>query len=344
MSFARAQTWVANWRDFDADGRAYFRYGIVVGPPSSPAAARQPVPPDCGYDRLRDLAEAALPELVGLLGYLECEIITLGRVTPDTLREALYPKRTVAVVAPIKARDRSEEKVTDDSGGDWTRLTDVLRASVACDSLDEVRRAISTIESAGLPYARPPKDRFEKPLKNGYRDFQANYVLPCGLVCEVQFHLKNLLISREEGAYPYHFERTPPADLTAQERSDADATERSRRDANYREATRQGVGRPCKRGERADLTRCVPASPEPTEERPAPKSLGDIPTRDLLAASGRDLLLHLLARPRLRRHIAALLSVFRPKLGDAEREELVGRLVQFANEFLVKRIRNLDDV
>jgi hypothetical protein len=224
-------------------------------------------------------AALALPEMLAVLAPLNAKTVTLDRVTPDTLREALYPKGTTVIVAPLKKRKRSEEKVTGDYGGDWTRLTDVLRASVACDSEPEMREAIRTLELSGAKYAREPKDRYAHPLRNGYRDFQANYVLPSGFICEVQFHLKGLMTAREEGAFPYHFERTPKTDLTTQERQDADATERSRQDANYRESSKPKTqtkeqGAPCEQGETAAKTGCIPEEGGGTKKPAAPSVRG----------------------------------------------------------------------
>jgi len=85
------------------------------------------------------------------------------------------------LVAPLKKRGRSEEKVKNDYDGDWTRLTDMLRASVACDSEAELRAAVGRLDAAKL--ARPMKDRFAAPLPNGYRDVLTNVRLPGGDDC-----------------------------------------------------------------------------------------------------------------------------------------------------------------
>jgi hypothetical protein len=116
-SFATVPDWLEAWHDEDKDGRSYVQYGVAVGPPIQ--TVRQPVDPGCGYDHLLSLCMAALPEMLQLLGVLECDTIQLDRVTPDTLREALYPMGTNVLIAPMKKRQRSEEKVENDYDGDW---------------------------------------------------------------------------------------------------------------------------------------------------------------------------------------------------------------------------------
>lgn len=196
---------------------------------------RQPVPFDAGYETLCQLAEQSLPFFQEILSNLDCEIVQLKRITPDTLREAFSPPGLCVIIAPLKSEKRSNEKVIEEYDGDWSRLVDILRASVADDKEREVREAIRRLEESGAVYARPPKDRFTNPLSNGYRDFLANYILPNGFVVEIQFHLKALLVAREEGNNSYHLERSR-RDITPRERYDVESQGRQRMDAEFRES------------------------------------------------------------------------------------------------------------
>jgi len=56
-----------------------------------------------------------------------------------------------------------------------------------------------------------------------------------GMIAEIQFHLKALLIAREEGVSGFHIERGE-SDLTAAERRDVDAVEAARLEAAFRES------------------------------------------------------------------------------------------------------------
>jgi len=195
----------------------------------------QPVSPSAGYPALKTLAEASTPLFRQLLSVLDCESVDLPRVTPDTLREALSPPGPIVLYVPLKEEKRATEKVNDDYGGDWSQLTDMLRATVAADKERDLRAAIQELEASGAVYARPPKDRLSNPLPNGYRDFLANYTLPNGFVAEVQFQLKGPLVARQEDAANYHLRRSR-RDLTDQERHDVERQGRGRADAEYRES------------------------------------------------------------------------------------------------------------
>src|SRR5262249_14820887 len=105
------------------------------------------------------------------------------------------------LIGPPKEQARAEEKVAVDYDGDWSRLLDPVRATVACNRLGEVnryaRRLVKIAQAAGGEVARAPKDRFRHPKDNGYRDLLYNIRLPGGVIAEVQFHLKPMLLARE---------------------------------------------------------------------------------------------------------------------------------------------------
>lgn len=111
-------------------------------------------------------------------------------------------------IAPVKSAKRSAEKVELDYGGDWSKLVDPVRASIAVDSYDELGAALEALQASGMKLARKPKDRFAKPTPVGYRDALLNVTLPNGLVGELQLHVKAMLIAKAEGHHHYETERT----------------------------------------------------------------------------------------------------------------------------------------
>jgi hypothetical protein len=110
------------------------------------------------------------------------------------------------LMAPLKSAKRSEEKVKADYDGDWSRLTDVVRASLAVDTFDELQQVLGKLRQSGLHLAKAPKDRFAKPLPVGYRDVLLNVTLPNGHVGELQVHVKPMLATKELVAHHFYEE------------------------------------------------------------------------------------------------------------------------------------------
>jgi len=109
----------------------------------------------------------------------------------------------IIVIGPVKKKHRVEEKVEKDYDGDWSRVGDLVRSTVALDSMDQVEEVMDKLRASGLKLARPPKDRFANPTDAGYRDLMMNVVYPNGHIGELQIHLKPILKAKEEahGAY-----------------------------------------------------------------------------------------------------------------------------------------------
>jgi hypothetical protein len=98
------------------------------------------------------------------------------------------------VIGPMKDQARSKEKVDADYGGDWSKLGDAVRASVAVDSMDQIHDVMDKLRKSGLKLARRPTDRFEKPNSDThYRDLLMNVEYPNGHIGELQIHLKPVL-------------------------------------------------------------------------------------------------------------------------------------------------------
>lgn len=155
----------------------------------------------------------------------------------------------VIVIGPMKKRDRSQEKVEADYGGDWSRLGDVVRASVAVDSFDDLEGVMAQLKKSGLKLARQPKNRFENPTEAGYRDMSLAVEYPNGHVGELQLHLKPILKAKDEGHKFYEEVRSIEAqakkegreDMTPEEKKAVDEANRQMREL-YDQAWKKATG------------------------------------------------------------------------------------------------------
>jgi hypothetical protein len=109
----------------------------------------------------------------------------------------------ILITAPPKGEKRAKEKVEADYGGDWSRLTDAVRATIAVDTFDEVGKVMDTLRASGMQLAKKPKDRFQKPTPVGYRDIMMNVKYPNGHIGELQVHIKSMLKVKEIGHKMY---------------------------------------------------------------------------------------------------------------------------------------------
>lgn len=144
----------------------------------------------------------------------------------------------IIVIGGMKKKERAGEKVESDYGGDWSRLGDIVRSSVAVDSMGDLKNVVSELKKSGLKLARKPKDRFENPTEAGYRDIIMNVVHKNGHVGEIQLHLKPILKAKSAGHKFYEEVRSIEAkakkegrtDMTPEERSIVDAANQKMKD------------------------------------------------------------------------------------------------------------------
>lgn len=106
-------------------------------------------------------------------------------------------------VAPLKGMERAREKVENKYKGDWSRLCDVVRASIAVDTLDDLKSLMGKLKAGGLQLAASPDDRFHTPTSVGYADVNMNVKLSNGLIGELQLHVKPMLDAKRAGHKPY---------------------------------------------------------------------------------------------------------------------------------------------
>lgn len=197
-------------------------------------AAKQPVAPDAGYSALAQKGQAGNHELQQFLDFghgvgsqLGYETIEPGKYTEEQIAKRLEQPGGVVMLAPVKGEKRSVEKVTADYGGDWSKLLDIARATIAVDTVDEVHQVIDKLRQNGVKWAKAPKDRFTKPPdQTGYRDILTNVVMPNGVVAELQIHLKPMLVAKAAGHHQYETMRSIDSRIKIENR-DMNAEEES---------------------------------------------------------------------------------------------------------------------
>jgi len=74
--------------------------------------------------------------------------------------------------------------------------------------MGHIKQAIEHMKAAGLEIAQKPKNRFEKPTAEGYRDLMTFVKLPNGMVAELQLHVKEMTLAKEKGHKDYEVTRT----------------------------------------------------------------------------------------------------------------------------------------
>lgn len=95
----------------------------------------------------------------------------------------------------IKSKARATEKINKDLGGDWTRLTDICRATLVTTDDDhrcDMERLVKVYEAI-KPKVVFTKNKFGWPMPSGYMDFNLLVNIETTaqrkMVCEVQLHL-----------------------------------------------------------------------------------------------------------------------------------------------------------
>jgi hypothetical protein len=101
-------------------------------------------------------------------------------------------------------------KVTDELGGNAAQLRDVLRATVAYETVRETRVGAATLmDQFGKNIVRV-KDRIATPLASGYRDLLMNVRLKSGLISEIQFVSRDVLDTKMHAGHRIYEELRRP--------------------------------------------------------------------------------------------------------------------------------------
>ena len=125
---------------------------------------------------------------------------TVRELADDLGGEAMFPPG-------LKGRERAVEKVMAKYGGDFAALTDLSRATLAFDKLEDVYGALAQLEKRGLKIVRL-NDRFLRPTAEGYRDIITNVRMPNGHVAELQLHVKGITKAKDASHALYEQQRT----------------------------------------------------------------------------------------------------------------------------------------
>lgn len=157
----------------------------------------------------------------------------------------LSVKGPIVQIGPLKKKKRLLEKV-EAEGADVSAALDLVRATVAVDTLDEIPTIIRQLRDMGIVFARKPKNRFSNPTALGYRDLMFNITYPNGHIGELQVNLKPMLIAKSSGHLLYEKVREIEArkkldgnsDLTPEEQQIVDEANAASKSL-YEEAWRQ---------------------------------------------------------------------------------------------------------
>lgn len=157
----------------------------------------------------------------------------LGKAYGAAIDKQLAQDGPLVVIGPLKnatqaGRDRIKEKVEGDYDGDFSQITDLVRATVAVNSFDDLPGVMAQLEAAGMEFAQV-KDRFQSaggsgayktmgPTPAGYRDINMK-VRYQGHVSELQIHVKPILKVKEEAHQLYNKTRAIKARLKKEGRT-----------------------------------------------------------------------------------------------------------------------------
>ena len=121
-----------------------------------------------------------------------------------------------AKIAPLKRRERAEQKIQTDYEGDASKIKDILRASIIYKKYEQVESGLKQLQEDTKVVAL--KDRFAKPTPAGYRDALLNIQTKNGIIAEVQLHLEPILEAKKEGHKYYEQQREIQAKLILEDR------------------------------------------------------------------------------------------------------------------------------
>ena len=106
------------------------------------------------------------------------------------------------MIGPIKLRDKAEAKIRHDYGGDASRLTDIIRATIAYPDVHSMYEGLKNLERHfGIVVLR---DNYRKTTNTGYADINTKVRLPNGHIAELQLNTEAMLAVKEAGHVHYN--------------------------------------------------------------------------------------------------------------------------------------------
>lgn len=140
---------------------------------------------------------------------LGAEVVRIDKMVKEggdiekAMSKAMSQDGPVIVIGPPKKRDRAEEKVEQKFDGDWSKMTDLVRASVAVESYDDLEDLVKKLKDKGLKLGSAPLNRFRNPTEAGYRDLKLDVEFENGHVGELQLHVKPIIKVKEKAHKQY---------------------------------------------------------------------------------------------------------------------------------------------
>lgn len=128
-----------------------------------------------------------------------------------------------ALIPDLKGRNRAEQKIAADYGGDPTKIKDLLRGTLVANSLTDAQ---SMVQALGQQYqvvdAKNSLDpNSPSPYSGGYRDAKLVVRTPTGALAEIQVVPKEMQAAKDQAHPLYEQERTITAEA---QRADRDLT------------------------------------------------------------------------------------------------------------------------
>jgi len=92
------------------------------------------------------------------------------------------------IEAPLKGKERANQKLNGKYKGDLKQLQDIARGRIICDNLEQIDALKKHIKENTNPHAEV--DRIDRPNERGYRDLKYTFPASNGLLVELQIHLR----------------------------------------------------------------------------------------------------------------------------------------------------------
>ncbi|CAH0369827.1 unnamed protein product [Pelagomonas calceolata] len=180
-----------------------------------------------GLDKLEAYRERRNPGLKqdeGDFETLYAQAAVAQKVLVDSLR-----KLHDDIQSPgVKGRPRSLQKLANDYGGDARYLKDLSRATILCETPDELLDVLNRLASVGLEIAQV-KNKFAHPTPMGYRDFNLNVRVPLDdsqtHIAENQLNLKSIADAKHIAHDQYEVIRAALPDMCKDTSVGAEALE-----------------------------------------------------------------------------------------------------------------------
>lgn len=171
-------------------------------------------------EELFSKAEPALADYKKLLDLGKGVSARIG-AKASTPEQALADKSSAhVIIAPLKGRPRSREKVETKYDGDWSKLGDVVRGTIAVQTMDDIPGAVEALRAESKKQGwkiTAPENRYvyvegdhvnTGPVPAGYRDVAVILEAPNGVVAELQINTLAMMEAKQgQGHKLYEQER-----------------------------------------------------------------------------------------------------------------------------------------